>query len=258
VAELDEKELRRRSIEGLRAEIGAFGTGGPGSRLLDLPGLVAALCPAAPDRSIFNSVWAPEPAALLEHHEQLDAAYGEAGVRAWTVWLDSEAGPPAEELARRGHVLDGAPRTMALDLAELPREPARGTRAEVVPGERAECVRVNDLAYGIEGPGWGVALAGETEPPLRWWAAREGGEIVSCLATAEQGDDVVVTGVATVPAARGRGLAGAILHQALTEAADRGMRSSSLQASALGAPVYARLGFADFGPLELWERRRRP
>jgi GNAT superfamily N-acetyltransferase len=255
VAEPDHSELRRRSIEGLRAELSAFGSGAPGSRLLELPGLIAAVAPATPERSIFNSVWAADPASLLDRHEQLVELYAEAGVRAWTVWVDPEADPPREELVRRGHVLDGEPRVMALALERLPIEPAGAATLAVETGDPGDCTRVNDLAYGIEGPGWEAVLSGTTEPPLHWWAVREEGRTVSCLATAEQGDDVVVTGVATLPEARGRGLAGALLHHALRDAAARGMRTSSLQASAAGAPVYTRLGFADLGAIELWERR---
>jgi len=34
------------------------------------------------------------------------------------------------------------------------------------------------------------------------------------------------------------------------------MLTASLQATRAGAPLYERLGFADYGFVEMWERRR--
>ena len=65
-----------------------------------------------------------------------------------------------------------------------------------------------------------------------------------------------MTGVATPPEHRGRGIAGWLLRRALGEAREEGMASASLQATRAGAPLYERLGFADFGFVEMWELRR--
>jgi hypothetical protein len=50
-------------------------------------------------------------------------------------------------------------------------------------------------------------------------------------------------------------LAGWIVTELLRSAQRRGLTTGSLQASRAGAPVYERLGFADAGYVELWERR---
>jgi hypothetical protein len=42
---------------------------------------------------------------------------------------------------------------------------------------------------------------------------------------------------------------------ALTEARERGMRTSTLQASGAGEPVYKKLGYSSFGRLQMWEHR---
>jgi GNAT superfamily N-acetyltransferase len=68
-------------------------------------------------------------------------------------------------------------------------------------------------------------------------------------------DEASVVLVATDPGLRGRGLSTRLLGAALGEARDRGMRTSSLQASAAGEPVYARLGYRSFGRMHMWERR---
>ena len=65
-----------------------------------------------------------------------------------------------------------------------------------------------------------------------------------------------IDGVATVPEARRRGISGALLGHALADAADRGVDTTTLVATAAGRPVYERLGYRALGVLELWELRR--
>jgi GNAT superfamily N-acetyltransferase len=62
--------------------------------------------------------------------------------------------------------------------------------------------------------------------------------------------------VATLPEARGRGLATALMSHALLEARERGCTTTSLQSSARGRPVYARLGYREIGVVQMWERRQ--
>ena len=42
---------------------------------------------------------------------------------------------------------------------------------------------------------------------------------------------------------------------ALHDGRAAGCESASLQSTGMGKPVYARLGFEDFGPIQMWERR---
>jgi predicted GNAT family acetyltransferase len=62
--------------------------------------------------------------------------------------------------------------------------------------------------------------------------------------------------VATRPDARGRGLATALMCQAVSDARERGMQTTSLQATQMGRAIYARLGYRDLGAIQMWERRR--
>ncbi|TML31536.1 MAG: GNAT family N-acetyltransferase [Actinobacteria bacterium] len=91
---------------------------------------------------------------------------------------------------------------------------------------------------------------------LRLYVARGEGRDVACLGTLDVERDCGVYMVATDPAARGRGLATALMRQALLEARERGLQTTSLQATAMGAPLYARLGYRDCGAIQMWERRR--
>ena len=61
--------------------------------------------------------------------------------------------------------------------------------------------------------------------------------------------------MATVPAARGRGLATALMAHALADARERGRTTSTLQATDLGRPVYERLGYRSLGEIQMWEKR---
>jgi predicted GNAT family acetyltransferase len=65
-----------------------------------------------------------------------------------------------------------------------------------------------------------------------------------------------VTLVGTAPAARGRGFATAAMLCALDAAVREGCSSTTLQASAAGRPIYARLGYRELGAMQLWEKRR--
>lgn len=251
---IDAKELRRRAIEGIRDEVEAFGSAAPESRLIRRDGLLAAVVPACPHRSLFNSVFCAEPAALARDYGELAEAYDAAGVRAWTVWVPDEDRGVAELLASHGHVLDAAPRAMAMDLADLPAEPTPPPGVEPGPIEPAIAAELNDRAYGYGEDGFRAGLAGETA--IRWFGAYAGEEPICCVGTIEIGDDACVTGVATPPEHRGRGAASWLMWRALAAARDGGALTASLQATKSGAPIYERLGFADFGFVEMWELRQ--
>ena len=249
-------DLHQRGLAGLELELELFGSSAAG-RVLRSPGVIASLSPGTPDRSIFNSVAASDAAALDASIDELAATYDDAGVRAWTVWVPDRDRASATLLERRGHVLDGSPRSMGLDLRDLspPDRPLpRGT--ELVEVDLVEVGRINDLAYGIEGPGWQYAIGPEPDLPVHTLAAVVDGEAASCAVVIDGEDDACVTGVATVPGYRGEGLAAAIVARLLTDSRERGLQTGTLQASAAGSPVYARLGFSDVGFIELWELRR--
>ncbi len=251
---IDAKELRRRAIEGVRDEVEAFGSAAPDSSLIRRQGLLASVVPASPHRSLFNSVYYDERAALAAAVEALAEAYETNGVQAWTVWVPDEDRETAQLLADRGHLLDAAPRVMAMELVALKDEP--GPPADVEPGsiEPSVAAELNDRAYGYGEDGFRAGLAGETA--IRWHGAYSGGEPVCCVGTIEVGDDCCVTGVATPPEHRGRGIASWLMLRALAAAREAGLATASLQATKAGAPIYERLGFADFGFVEMWELRR--
>jgi predicted acetyltransferase len=80
-------------------------------------------------------------------------------------------------------------------------------------------------------------------------------EDAAALAIRDCDGDAGVWLVATLPEARGRGLAGGLLALAMHEARERGCDISTLQATRAGEPVYARLGYEKFGSIGMWEKR---
>lgn len=251
--EYSNAELERRVRAGLPAEIELFGSSSAAARVIRRGSVIASVAPATPDRSLFNSVYADDPDQLPGLLDELEAIYADAGVRAWTVWLPAGHPVGSGPLAERGHVLDGAPRSMGLAIADLSppgREIPAGIGLRPARG-LAEVGAVNDAAYEIDGA-WGVALTGEPSVAARWMVAADGDLAIACAGAIDHGDDACVTAVATLPDRRGGGLASLLIAGLL---ADRGLSTATLQASRAGAPVYERLGFRDVGNTEMWEKR---
>jgi GNAT superfamily N-acetyltransferase len=245
-------ELQRRC---LAAFVRMLGRASEGAALFERDGVLGAIVPACPDRSVINSVTYRDAESLEAALEELAAAHEEAGVRAWTVWVPEDDAAAVALLKAAGHELDATPVAMVDDLAGLPDPDAQGLDwdARATP---ADVARINDLAYGFERPYFGNAMTSlPADLPLRLYEARVDAEPVSVLGTLDEGDDCGIYLVATLKGHRGGGLSRRLLHVALAEARQRGLRTSSLQATKLGYPVYERLGYEAICTLQMWERR---
>ena len=232
------------------------GNGGETSRVLERDGVVASIAPAVPHASIVNSVAYRDADALAANLDELARTYDEAGVRAWTVWVPEDDREAASLLESAGHRLDAAPTAMVADLAALP----DAEDAELdwdANAEPEDVARINDSAYGVPVGVFGAAIGRVRDiDGVRLYEARVEGAPACVLATLDNVDDCEVYLVATLADHRGRGLARRLLHHALTEARERGLAVSSLQATKLGYPVYERLGYERICALEMWERRK--
>jgi GNAT superfamily N-acetyltransferase len=244
--------LQHRNLE---AFVRLLGRSGRGSTLFQREGVLGAVMPATPDRSIMNSVIYGDAAAFAAAYPELVEAMAAAGVRAWTVWVDERDPQMLAFLEGAGHRFDGDPAAMVLDdLATLPdAEEGLDWDAQANPVDVAE---VNDLAYGYPLGTFANALAHPpADTPLRLYQARVEGEPAAVLATLDVAGDCGIYFVATRKEARGRGLARRLLHLALVEAREHGCRTSTLQASRMGYPVYERLGYRHAYAFQLWEHR---
>jgi GNAT superfamily N-acetyltransferase len=247
-----EQELSERPYRSLWPFCRMVAAASESGSLLELEGVTAAVVPASPDRSVTNSVVYEHVDALARALDRLAAGYAESGVRAWTVWVPADDLPAQRLLEEAGHELDANPAAMALELGPFERSPSRDLDLDRDP-PAVDVGRLNDLAYGFEGD-FARAFARRPEE-LRLYAARLEGELVASAGAVHDGDDCGIYLVATHPGARGRGLASDLMTVALNDARERGCVSASLQSTAMGKPVYARLGFRDFGPIQMWERR---
>jgi GNAT superfamily N-acetyltransferase len=244
-------ELIRAGMPPLWALL-AEGSGGSTWREDDV---LAAIVPSAPERSVFNSVFYEDGERLLAALDRIAAAYDEAGVRAWTVWVPEADRATAAGLEEAGHVLDAEPRAMARELAELrPFEPDDSVeiRAEL---DMAEVARLNEIAYGWAPGEFGAVASTEIPGTYAYFGSLEG-ETVGTVVTWDHGTDSEVAWVATLPEARGRGVSKQLMARALADAEERGQLTTTLVATKLGRPVYERAGYRDFGAIQMWERRK--
>ncbi len=124
-------------------------------------------------------------------------------------------------------------------------------------GRVDEVGQVNDQAYTFGTDSFSRALQTLPDGAVHIYVFRDDGRPVGCMTTADHEGNTEVQMVAVVPEARGRGIAGDLLRQALADAAERGSETASLVATKMGSPVYEREGFRALGQLSMWERRRR-
>jgi GNAT superfamily N-acetyltransferase len=249
---MDDRELAERPYMSLWPFCRMLARASQTARLEEGDGVIAAVTPATPERSVTNSVAYEDAMALERALDSLADLYTEAGVRAWTVWARAEDGEAKRVLETAGHRLDATPAGMALKLSGFARSPSPALDLDRDP-EPEVIGDINDAAYGWDGD-FGRAFARRPEG-LHLYAARIDGRAVACAATVHEGDDCGVYLVATRPEARGGGLAADLMTVALNDAREAGCETASLQSTAMGKPVYLRLGFRDLGPLEMWERR---
>ena len=248
----------KRDWDTMLTSMRAFFRGVPGSsrggRVLELDGVIGSITPAVPERSLPNSV-------VYDTEEQLEAAlpaladaYDQAGVLAWTVWVPEYHTRTRELLAEAGHALDANPTAMIAHLDQI--ESPRDGDPEPDPRPTADDLgAVNDLAYDT-GNAFQRMLGSGPLDPANVYIAREDGEPLATVVSADHGGDTSIWWVATVPDARGRGLAPGLMRRALAAGRERGNQVTTLQATKVGWPVYDRLGYQSLGAIEMWERRR--
>jgi ribosomal protein S18 acetylase RimI-like enzyme len=245
---VNDAELHERMLDSMEAFLDQTC-----ERAVKRDGLLAAITPSIPARSVFNSVVYRDEGAVRGSLGELERVYDDAGIVAWTVWVPRGDDGLADALESAGHELDASPEAMAVALAELDLDRgAEGLDWSYGPGGVPDMADILEEAFH-----W---PAGPAARRFAWlehvYVARADGEPAACVAALHHEGDCAIWNVGTREAARGRGLATGLMRQAMRDAREAGCETTSLQATALGRPVYERLGYRALGPLDMWERRR--
>jgi len=243
-----------RMLKSMRSCFRVLAGSSEGGRVVELEGVLASVVPAVPERSLPNSVLYESEQALVAALPELTRYYDDAGIDAWTVWAPEGDEHAAAALRDAGHELDADPTVMELQLSELSEPPDIEYRTgdDLVP----ELASINDRAYGYDGAPFARMMAAHPSGVTRNYVADVDGEPAACLLILPVEGDASVYWVATLPEARGRGLATRLMHRALWDARGGGCDISTLQATKQGEPIYARLGYESHGAIQMWEKRR--
>jgi ribosomal protein S18 acetylase RimI-like enzyme len=142
---------------------------------------------------------------------------------------------------------------MSATMDELDLAPRRELDLDPAPGWEVVAA-LNDAAYGLDGEVAAI-VEGLDDPAALLWVARVDGAPAGCVVVRPHDGDGEVFWVAVAPEARGRGLAGELMRRSLAAARDAGCTTASLEATAMGEPVYRAMGFRSLGRFGMWERR---
>jgi ribosomal protein S18 acetylase RimI-like enzyme len=277
---MDDAELKARAWAGVADFTRLVGRHAPGASLFERDGVVASVVPGVP-ASILNAAIAEKPRPQsADAIEAIARVFADAHVGKWGVWIDADDTETADRLEQQGLVLDSTPVLMGAELAKIVKAAsADHDPATITTTTLADVGRINDLAYGFDEPRIASVLAGfppggagvsagspgdpaaataataHTQAPSHAYGALADGELACVVIVHDVDDDAFVTFVATLPHARGRGLATNLLRHALGQARKRGRHTTTLQASKSGQNVYKAIGYRPLGEQHLWERR---
>jgi GNAT superfamily N-acetyltransferase len=213
------------------------------------------VCTDLPDDGLHELI-----ASSLSHFRSLN-------IRKLT-WLAEEGVPAAEikkQLLAHGSIFSEAfSREMAADLVTLPENLPFPNGLEIVPVENGETLQqwIHIASIGFEVPEeyekvwYDFFVEAVLDLPFRTYLARLNGQPVATSQMFLSAGVAGIYNVTCIPEARGQGIGAAITLAPALAARGMGYRIGILQASDLGARVYHRLGFQDFGKrsIFLWER----
>ena len=181
----------------------------------------------------------------------------------WWVGPQSRPDNLGETLQQSGMQPIGETPAMALDLRSLPQalEPIAGLTVEKVRGPDMQALWARTAGIGTEAPEDAVDALERLEATLgdpgyahqrRYVGFLDGVPVASAALVLEAGVAGIYA-VATIPDARRRGIGRLMTTLPLIEArAELGYRIGILQASSMGRPVYAKMGFTEIGSYRLY------
>jgi ribosomal protein S18 acetylase RimI-like enzyme len=176
-------------------------------------------------------------------------------------WVDGAGGPVGRLLESRGLTFNEGGTAMAADLRSLPAgvAPPAGVQIVPVPDHAAlrSWIAVMRIGFGLPRSAEErlfELFAGLTlEPPLYTFLGLLDGRPVATSQLFVGAGVGGIYNVTCLPDARGRGIGTAVTRAAALEARRHALDVGILQASSLGYPIYRRLGFLDYGRLNVYE-----
>lgn len=249
---MDEATLRNRLWEGFARLQTLLGRHAMHGSVIQAPGVVASVVPAAPESPTLNAAVALDPEQAALALPDLARRWREAKVRRWGVWLDPAARQVVKTLQKGGLTMTATAPGMGAVIASIP---LPGHDGRVPAADLAIVGQVNDLAYGNPDRRLERTLAPLPTGVLHGYRADFAGVPAAVALAMHNGEDCGVSFVATVPAARRQGLASLVMRAVLIEARDRGCTTTTLQATDAGRRLYASLGYHRLCDMQLWERR---
>jgi ribosomal protein S18 acetylase RimI-like enzyme len=229
------------------------GRGSDGARALERDGVLAAVVPAAPERSVVNAVMYRSADGLGAAYDEVASAYDEIGAK-WTVWVPPDDDAAATLLESHGHQLDARPWAMARPLDGVERPPAEALSDWTAEGSLTDVSEINDRSYTFGTDSFSRALKRLPDGAAHVYVVSDGSAPVGCLLVLDHEGNSEIQVVAVVPEARGRGITTKLLGHALADAVERGNETATLIATPLGYPVYERAGFEPLERVSMWER----
>jgi ribosomal protein S18 acetylase RimI-like enzyme len=233
------RDLYSRGAQTLVASWEAYARGSRGAAVARSPGVVAAVFPREPARSVYNNALLERDLSPSERGAALDAmeaTYASAGIERFAAWVHASDGPLRGDLEARGYTFDTSTRAMGMDLSDIsvPRP-----EVELAPPDWSEYLRVAELPAGL--------LDDVDQRAFHVQIARLAGESVATGIAFDLDGDCGIYNVGTLAHARRRGLATAVTALLAHDAAARGCHTASLQSTVMAEPAYAAVGFRDLG-----------
>jgi hypothetical protein len=225
-----------------------------GANVVESDGLLIARGSTNFPVGLSNAAARLDPAIPAEEVIARARAHFSPDARTFTLWVRGEPDADLEAAAESAKLLrvsEVAAPWMVLRKRLPDPEPPRGVHVELVRDESRmrDVVAVSQAAWAPAGlpPAETASLLARAErmlaPHLVWALASLDGRPVACAMALCSHGVAGIYWVGTVPDARRRGLAEIVTRAAGNAGFDRGMRVAALQASAMGYPVYLRMGY---------------
>ena len=250
---MDDGVLRSRLWDGFARLQILLGRHAMQGAVIERPGVVASVVPAAPESPTLNAAVALDPEQAAQALPEIAEAWREAKVARWGVWLDGRAKRVARALQKAGLALTASSPGMGADLDDiwLPGD----LDGRVPKADLATVGKINDLAYGNTDGRLQRTLTPLPRGVLTGYRVDLNGRPAAAALVMYHQHDCGVSFVATIPEARRRGLGSLVMYGALQEARERGCTSTTLQATEAGRRLYDSLGYHWLCDMQLWEQR---